>query len=148
MISTLGTTSIAVGDADILIALAKPDDSLNAQATAGTAALLQAGVMVVFPNTSFAEAITTLQRKYSNPGLADFVAKQYKEAAFAVAYVDEEIMKEAVTLYDPYQSKKKTIFDAMVAATARKLQTNTIFSFDDWYKKLGFTIAPDFIPKA
>lgn len=145
MTSIPGTTSLAVGDADILIALAKPDDLLNAQANAVAESLLNAGITVVFPNTAFAEAITTLQRKYANPALAAFVAKQYKEQAFAVEYITEMIMHKAVTIFNPYKSKKKTIFDAIVAATAEKLQTDTIFSFDNWYKTLGFKNAVDLL---
>lgn len=37
-------------------------------------------------------------------------------------------------------SKKNTFFDAIVAATAENLGTDAIFSFDDWYPKLGFRL--------
>lgn len=33
------------------------------------------------------------------------------------------------------------LFDALVVATAKKLDTKVIFSTDIWYTKLGFTLA-------
>lgn len=54
---------------------------------------------------------------------------------------DTGMLNEALKVFDPKGSKKKTIFDAMVVSCAKKLNTNVIFSTDDWYSKLGFTLA-------
>jgi hypothetical protein len=32
------------------------------------------------------------------------------------------------------------LFDALVAAIAEKTHTDAIFFFDEWYKKVGFTL--------
>jgi hypothetical protein len=41
------------------------------------------------------------------------------------------------------RSKKHTMFDATVAATAKKIGTETLFSFDGWYRRQGFTLLVD-----
>lgn len=134
---------IVVGDADVLIALAIKKDSLHLRANAISQKLDADNVQVIFPNTAIAEAITTLLRKHSNPKLAGYLAKQYAENIFRVEYVGEDIMKAAVNIFNPVSSKQNTFFDALVAGTAKSLNADAIFSFDTWYKKLGFSLAGD-----
>ncbi|MDP3732992.1 MAG: hypothetical protein Q8Q91_00480 [Candidatus Daviesbacteria bacterium] len=43
-------------------------------------------------------------------------------------------------------SKHNTFFDAIVAATAEKLNADGIFSFDSWYPKLGFKLVDKNFP--
>jgi predicted nucleic acid-binding protein len=100
-------------------------------------------VTVIYPNTAIAEAITTLFRKHSNPHLATYVTKQYQDNYFTFQYIDEEIMKRAAQIFNSKGSKQNTFFDALVAATAKELQADAIFSFDRWYKKLGFRLVAD-----
>lgn len=134
---------IIIGDADALIALAIEKDSLHSRASAISRKLADDNMQVIFPNTAISEAVTTLLRKHSNPKLAGYLAQQYKENIFKVEYVDEDTMKMAVNIFSPVSSKKNTFFDAIVAATAKKLQADVIFSFDTWYKKLGLQLAGD-----
>jgi predicted nucleic acid-binding protein len=69
------------------------------------------------------------------------VNKQYQEGVYNVIYVDEKIQKRASDIFDKKAvSKKNTIFDAIVVATAEQLGTKLIFSFDGWYPKLGFKL--------
>lgn len=135
------TKTIVIGDADSLIALFLDYHANHERATSTLTKLNQAGTTAIYPNTAIAEAITTLLRKHSNPELASYLAQQYRDDRFAVEYVNEKMMKLATEIFKPKGSKKNTFFDAIVAATAKELNTDAIFSFDDWYKKLGFTIA-------
>ena len=132
-----------IGDADALIALTIKTDSLHSRALAISKRVENTNGQVIFPNTAIAEAITTLLRKHSNPKLAGYLAKQYEENIFSVEYVDEYAMLLAVNIFNPVSSKQNTFFDAIVAATAKKLNTDTIFSFNAWYRKLGFKLAAD-----
>lgn len=134
---------VIIGDADALIALAFEGDSLHKQAIVISEVLYKNNTQVIFPNTAISEAITTLLRKHSNPELAGYLAQQYKEGVFRVEYVNGELMKLAVDLFNPHSSKQNTFFDAIVAATAKHLSAYAIFSFDSWYKKLGFQLAMD-----
>ena len=98
------------------------------------------GITVVFPNTAILEAITALKRSLNKPKEAHFINQQYLQGAYEVEYIDSETQKRAGVIFEKKAvSKKNTIFDAVVAATAEKLATNTIFSFDEWYSKLGFS---------
>ena len=137
----MAAKTIVVGDADSLIALFLDYDVNHKRATSTLAKLDQAGITTIYPNTAIAEAITTLLRKHSNPELAAYLTQQYKDERFTVEYVDEKIMKFATEVFNPKGSKQNTFFDALIAATAKKLNADTIFSFDKWYNKLGFKLA-------
>ncbi|OGY09968.1 MAG: hypothetical protein A2782_04710 [Candidatus Blackburnbacteria bacterium RIFCSPHIGHO2_01_FULL_43_15b] len=129
-----------VADADILIALTFDEDPLHNKAKAFSETLARMGITVVFPNTAILEAITALKRSLNKPKEAHFINQQYLQGAYEVEYIDSETQKRAGVIFEKKAvSKKNTIFDAVVAATAEKLATNTIFSFDEWYSKLGFS---------
>lgn len=135
--------NIIVGDADVLIALYFKKDILRKKVLEISKKFLETGTNIIFPNTAIAEAITTLHRKLSNSTAADLLNQDYKKRVFEVEYVDEYIMQKAAEIYNPKGSKQNTFFDALVAGTAKKLNADTIFSFDTWYKKLGFKLAAD-----
>ncbi|HEX2349602.1 MAG TPA: hypothetical protein VHI51_14315, partial [Ktedonobacterales bacterium] len=50
------------------------------------------------------------------------------------------VLAEAMTLFNPYGSKQNTLFDAVVAVVARRVDADAIFSFDGWYEKQGFRL--------
>lgn len=129
-----------VGDADSLIALAYKDDINHQKARNLAQEILVKGYQIIYPNTAVLEAITTLKRALSLPDKAHLLARQYLQGAFIVEYVDENLQREATNLFDQKaQSKKNTIFDAIVATVAKKTDADAIFSFDEWYSKLGFS---------
>ena len=137
------TKGIVIGDADSLIALLLENDANNKRAQNTLTKLNEWETAIVYPNTAIAEAITTLLRKYSNPELAGYLTRQYKENIFRVEYVDEGVMRMAADLFNPKSSKQNTFFDAIVAATAKSLNADAIFSFDRWYEKVGFKLTAD-----
>lgn len=57
------------------------------------------------------------------------------------------MLNEALKVFDPKGSKQNTLFDAVVVATAKKLNTKIIFSTDNWYEKLGFILAANLFQK-
>lgn len=136
-------SNIIVGDSDALIALVYEGDQLNLRSRAISQKINKNKAQIIFPNTAIAEAITTLLRKHSNPKLAGYLAWQYTKNIFRIEYVNEDIMRQAVEIFNPIRSKQNTFFDALVAATAKKLNADAIFSFDSWYKKLGFKLASE-----
>lgn len=136
---------LVVADADAFIALALEHDPHHQKAVALNTLFIQQEVTVVFPLTVFPEAITTLKRAFNQPEKAHSINKQYQQGAFHVVYITEDIMKRASQIFERAVSKKNTLFDAIVAATAESLETKIIFSFDQWYKKLGLTLAVDLL---
>ncbi len=136
--------NIVVGDADSLIALAYADDTNHAKAQKFAEELLLKGYQIIYPNTAILEAITTLKRALNLPDKAHLINRQYLQGAFDIEYVDEQIQQSASKLFEEKAiSKKNTLFDAVVVATAQKLGSNSIFSFDKWYPKLGLKLVSD-----
>lgn len=136
------STALVVGDADALIALLLEDDPHYKKAQLIAKSLVEKSIPVVFPVTVFPEAITSLKRAANQPQKAHLLNKQYLSGAYQVEYIGEAIMKKAAQIFDEKAvSKKNTLFDAIVAATAKQLGAEIIFSFDGWYTKLGFNLA-------
>lgn len=134
---------IVVGDTDGLIAILHEDDSHHQKTIETVVKLLQQDAQTVFPLTTITETITTLIRKLNQPDLAASVVGQITSGVLSIENSDTDMLDEALKVFDPKGSKKNTIFDAMVVATAKKLNTNVILSADEWYSKLGFTLAAD-----
>lgn len=135
------TNSIAIGDADALIALALEEDPNNKRARKISEWLSENSITTIFPVTVFPEAITSLKRAANQPEKAHLLNRQFLDGVFSVEYINADIMRLASEIFEKAKSKKNTLFDAIVAATAQALETNLIFSFDDWYPKLGFKLA-------
>lgn len=135
-------SKVIVADADALIALSLENDPHHHKAVAINHQLIQQEATIIFPVTVFPEVVTTLKRAFNQPEKAHAINKQYLAGAFQVEYLSGDIMKKAAEIFDKKTiSKKNTLFDAIVAATAQKLEADAIFSFDDWYPKLGFKLA-------
>lgn len=143
MMSTLGTNKslIVVGDSDALIAIMHEGDLHNKKIVETVSKLLRYDAQTVFPLTTIAETITTLRRKLNKPNLVAQIIEKITSGALSIENTDTEMLSDALKVFDPRGSKKKTIFDALVAATAKKLNTKVILSADNWYTKLGFTLA-------
>lgn len=130
-----------VGDTDGLIAILHEEDLNHQKAVETVAKLLAHDAQTVFPLTTITETITTLIRKLDQPKLAARVVEQITNSSLTIENTDTDMLNEALKVFDPKASKKNTIFDAMVVACAKKLKTKIIFSTDEWYTKLGFTLA-------
>ena len=60
------------------------------------------------------------------------------EEQMEIAPVNEQTMRAAFPYFKPDKaSTHHTLFDAVVAATAKTYNADAIFSFDRWYKSLG-----------
>jgi len=134
-------SSIVVADADALIALVLEKDPNHKRAVAVSSMLTEKGITVVFPVTVFPEAITSLKRAANQPEKAHLINRQLQQGLFDVEYVDEGTLLRASKIFEDTDSKQNTLFDAIVAACAEKLGAELIFSFDNWYPKLGYKLA-------
>lgn len=136
-------SAICVADADAIIALALENDPNHQPARAISEALRKRGITIIFPITVFPEAITSLKRAANQPKKAHLINRQLQQGAFHIEYIDEEILQRASQIFDQADSKQNTLFDTIVAATAEKLDAESIFSFDNWYSKMGHKLAGD-----
>ncbi len=131
---------LIIADADSIVAQAYTDDANHKQVLSLSQKLEESGAHILFPSTAISEAVTTLQRKFSNPHLAASTLNLLTEPGIDIENIDDEIIREAKKLFDPNASKHNTFFDCIVATVAKKHHANAIFSFDDWYPKLGFKL--------
>lgn len=100
---------------------------------------------LLFPTTAICEAVTVLKRKLNKPQDAARVVQKFQSGDFPVHAVDQEILTLAGKFFNPHDSKQNTLFDAVIAAIAKQLSAEAIFSFDKWYKKQGFTLAGELL---
>ena len=100
---------------------------------------------LLFPTTAICEAVTVLRGKLNRPEDASRIVQKFQSGDFPIQAVDHQILSDAAGLYNPQSSKKNTLFDAVVAALAKKLQADAIFRFDGWYKKIGLSLASDLL---
>ncbi|MEK9179518.1 MAG: hypothetical protein AAB893_03555, partial [Patescibacteria group bacterium] len=60
--------------------------------------------------------------------------------------IDAKIYSSAVhNFFGPQISKHNTLFDCIIAAVAKEYRADAIFSFDKFYRKLGFKLAEDIL---
>lgn len=134
---------LVVADADVLIALALENDPLHQKAIRINSLLIEQDVDIIFPVTVFPEAITTLKRAFNQSEKAHALNQRLQAGEFTIEYIDNQTLKLATEYFNKAKSKQNTLFDAIVAATATKLEADAIFSFDEWYPKLGFKLVSE-----
>lgn len=134
---------IVIADADCIVAQSFADDVHHKVTLALVKKLDKIGAHLLFPSTAIAEAVTTLQRKFSNPELAASTLELFTDPSIDIEDVNQKTIREARKLFNPKSSKHNTVFDCIVATIAKNTNADAIFSFDDWYTKLGFKLVPD-----
>lgn len=149
MINTLGDRmneeKAIIADADIIISLYFIDDANHQKVSDLVSKAVNSFYVIKYPNTVILEAITTLKRSLNKPEIAAMVNNDFLDGKFNIIYVDEEIQKLASEIFVKAKSKKNTIFDAVVLATAKTLKAAGVFSFDSWYSKQGAKTVSDLI---
>jgi predicted nucleic acid-binding protein len=95
---------------------------------------------LLHPATTIAEAITTLQRRFTNPRATAELAQLVQDGNLTIEPITDGIIAAALTRFRPQGSKQNTLFDAIVATVAKQQQAVAIFSFDHWYESQGFTL--------
>ncbi|HYT40972.1 MAG TPA: PIN domain-containing protein [Methylomirabilota bacterium] len=136
---------LVIVDADAIISFVYIDDENHHRAKQLMQQLVVTDVSLLFPTTAICEAITVLRGKLNRPEDAKRILAKFQSGDFPVQAVDHAILTEAGTLFNPNGSKKNTLFDAVVAAIAKRMNADAIFSFDEWYRKIGLTLTDDLI---
>lgn len=136
-------SKIVIGDADSLIALAFQDDANYVRAKRISIWLQDNEFEIIYPNTALLEAIVALKRGLGLIKEVHILNGQYLAGKFLIEFVTVELQMRASKRFEKTISKKNTIFDAIVAETAIKLEAYGIFSFDSWYRKEGFHLVSE-----
>ncbi len=138
-----GRTVIA--DSDVIISLYCEDDVNHSKVFDLIKTAAEKSYEIHYPNTVILEAVTSLRRALNKPDVALKVTEMFKNDEFNIIYVEEEIQKLASEIFATTKSKQNTIFDCVVLATAKLTKAAGIFSFDDWYKKMGVKTLKDLV---
>lgn len=136
---------LVIADADALVALTSSIDANHEKAKYLLHTLTASQATILFPLTAICEALAAIRRKFNNPEAASYIVAQVEAENFPVQTIEKHTFFRALTLFNPHGSKQNTLFDAVIAALAKELQADAIFSFDEWYKKQGFIIASDLV---
>jgi len=130
-------------DADALVALSKTDDTNHSKAIQISNYLQEKGAIFYISPFTISEVVTVLSYKVSHQAAKKFL-KEVRKLALPLL----QLPKESITLADDWfikQSSKKRIsyHDCYNMALLDKYQNQlqVIFSFDQIYKKNGFTLA-------
>lgn len=135
--------NLVIADADAFIAIINSSDANNLMAITILKKLQQMKTEIFFPVTAISEAITSAQRKNSDPKLAKALVEIATSGNINILEVEKGVILEAANFYNPASSKHNTFFDAIVAAIAVKNNAIAVFSFDKWYKSKGLKLASD-----
>lgn len=143
--SGVNKPSLVIADADAIIALISIHDAHYEQAKRICQYCVDQEIAIIFPTAAVFEATAVLQKRLNNPQAASRVIAYVQDATFPLQAVDQDILLSALTLFNPHGSKQNTLFDAVIATLAKQLEAAAIFSFDEWYKKVGLTLISDVI---
>lgn len=134
---------IVIVDSDGFIGSLNPQDFHYSVTQQVLLKLAERGAKLIYPATVIVETVTFLQGRLNQPKLANQVIKLINNNQFIIESVDGELLQKASLYMDFKRSKRHTLFDAIVAAVAKKHQADAIFSFDKFYKGKGFKLASE-----
>lgn len=132
---------VVVVDADAIIGQVDSKDPHHAKSLEISQRLSDIGAQVLYPITAIAEATAYMQRVLNDSTTAFGTAVAFTNPDIQVIEVDQDTLVKAMDYFSPTTSKKNTLFDCIVAATAKEHKADAVFSFDKFYKKRGFKLA-------
>lgn len=139
---------ILIVDSDAIIALFNPEDSNYSKAQTLFESFYEQKTRLVYPATTLVETVDTIQRRLKKYAISVQIAQLIASSEIAtesVEPIDGVYLKEAVKYFQQETSNRKTLADSVVVAVAKKLKADGIFSFDDWYQKLGYKLASELV---
>ena len=129
----------AIVDTDVLLGLFNTNDANHLKAVALARVTLDRGINIFILPTTLCEfallASSRIGAKQAQQAVSTLTTSDYLGID-----INEEITKEAVTLYEQQTSKEESLFDCFIMIAAKKIKADFILSFDRGYVKRGFTL--------
>lgn len=133
-------------DSDAFLALLYTADVHAGAAERTLTGLIARKTRFLYPASVITETATLVQRRLKLPEIAQQIVHMVKTQRLTITPVNQETIAAALSFYRPTEgSSHHTLFDAVVAATAKAYQADAIFSFDGWYKSLGFKLTGELV---
>lgn len=136
-------TNSVIVDSDAIFALYNPNDPLHTQAIKTFEQLVAQGYQLIYPTSVLFEVVSLFQRVLPTPTVTKKLVEMIKNNQIAVHVVDNAILIEAANLFNPAGSKKNTLIDCSVVATARAIKADGVFAYDSFYIKQGLKLAEE-----
>ncbi|MCJ7739847.1 PIN domain-containing protein [Candidatus Microgenomates bacterium] len=129
----------ALVDSDAFVALSKNDDSNSAKAQQILSILKLQKTKLYTSNYVFSESITVISKKVSHSGAISFIEVMKSPLnPFSFIWLDETIENMALKIFKQQTSKNVSFVDCTNMAVMEHYHLDTIFSFDEIYRKNGF----------
>lgn len=128
-------------DSDAFIALIKQDDSNHNRAKKIFYKLQDTKVTFITSNYVFSEVVTVLSQRVSKSSAVAFIQNMTSgESVFQIEWVDRKIEEEAIKIFMKQSSKNISFVDCTNIALIKIKSLDSIFSFDNDYKKNGIQL--------
>jgi len=127
-------------DSDGFVALTKEDDANHTKALRLLEQTFKENPMFLTSNYVFSEVVTVLSQRVSHQAALQFIQTVKSSSGYTIVWVDEDIEAEAINIFSSQLSKNTSFVDCTNMAIMKRENIDTIFSFDEVYKKNGFKL--------
>lgn len=132
-------------DSDAIYAVYNHNDPLHNKAIKTLQRLNNKHFQLIYPTSVIFEVMSLFQRVLSTPSVTMKIADMISRDLLIIFAIDNELLKESTAIFKPAGSRKNTLIDCSVAVAAKKIKARGVFSYDQFYKKLGLKLAEDLI---
>lgn len=127
-------------DSDALIGIVLPKDAHHIHAIKIFDALAQSQDELLTSWECIDEVATKLAMYHNKKVARDFINNIYGTERLTIQFIDANLSREALAIFDQQTSKNVSLTDCANIAICRSLKIDTMFSFDEHYKKNGLKL--------
>jgi predicted nucleic acid-binding protein len=133
-------------DSDAFVALTVTTDANHKKAISLLHRLHERSVVFLTSNYVFSESITVISMRSSHAIAVAFIEKmQSLDNPFRIKQIDATEEEEAINIFKAQTSKNTNFVDCTNMVFMKWLSLDAIFSFDDVYRKNGFTLVENLL---
>lgn len=133
-------------DSDAFVAAVKKADTTHKKARSLFQKLKEQEAILVTSNYVFSETVTVISQKMGHDAAIFYIdSMQSTESMLLIKRIDEQLEEQAIEIFKKQTSKNTSFVDCTNMAFLKKMQIDAIFSFDQIYKKNGFTLVEDLV---
>lgn len=126
-------------DTNIFVALKDKNDPTHQKAYALLDRIEKQDLVLFTSSDIVGETLTVLSRKLGKQAAKEFL-NEYQQGGINEIFINETIHQEARELFEKTNSKNISFIDCTTAVAMKSQKIQTIFSFDQDFKKLGVSL--------
>lgn len=128
-------------DSDAFVAAVKTDDTNHEKAKEAFERLSNQPITLCTSNYVFSESVTVISQRVGKDTAREFINRMKSpDAVFASFWVNEDVEQKAIEVFYRQTSKNVSFTDCTNMALMEFHDIPVIFSFDEAYKKNGFSL--------